>query len=94
MVRFENDCCDCAVPAYPCRGADCPNRHVAHVYCDNCGGEVVDDDLWDDGNGMYICTDCLERKLQDLGIDTEYEDFYYADYADAISVDRMIEEAE
>ena len=42
MVKFENHCCDCAVPGYPCMGARCPLRSVPVYYCDECGKEVDD----------------------------------------------------
>lgn len=56
MRRYENDCCDCAVPAYPCLGSLCPLRSVLHIYCDVCGDQAdkmyaVDDD--------DVCEDCL-----------------------------------
>lgn len=94
MVLFKNECCDCAVEAYPCIGSSCSNRHVPHVYCDSCGHEVVHEDLWDDGSGVYMCTACLKTHLQDTGVDIYEEDFEYEDYADAISIDSMIREAE
>lgn len=60
MVRVENDCCDCAVPGYPCRGSNCPLRHVKHYYCDSCGAEA---DLkymkLYDYDGQELCVDCL-----------------------------------
>ena len=40
MVTYENECCDCEVPAYPCLGSSCPNRHVKHYYCDDCRDDV------------------------------------------------------
>jgi len=91
-VRYENECCDCAVPLYPCRGASCPNRHVPHVFCDNCGDEIVDEDLFDDGNGILMCAVCLERKLLDVGVDIYDEDFNYEDYADVVSIEDYIEQ--
>ena len=37
MIKFENDCCDCALH---CRGSTCRNRNVPHFYCDECEDEV------------------------------------------------------
>lgn len=37
VVREENECRDCATPAYPCMGDSCRFRHVKHYYCDECG---------------------------------------------------------
>ena len=39
-IRYENDCCGCAVPAYPCLGESCPLQHQKHYYCDNCHEEA------------------------------------------------------
>ena len=51
MVKYEDECCDCAVPAYPCQGDKCSKRHVKHLYCDMYGEDV--EELY---NGM--CVDC------------------------------------
>jgi hypothetical protein len=59
MVKYENECCSCAVPAYPCLGSDCPNRNVPHYYCDECGDETQ---LYEWG-GQELCIDCLEKYL-------------------------------
>ena len=40
MVRYENHCCDCAVPAYPCIGDSCPKVNVPVYYCDRCNNET------------------------------------------------------
>ena len=40
MITYEDECCGCAVPGYPCMGSACPNRNVPHMYCDNCGDDV------------------------------------------------------
>lgn len=32
MPKYENHCCDCATPNYPCRGSSCPNRRVPVNY--------------------------------------------------------------
>ena len=53
--RIENDCCDCAAPAYPCLGDLCPRRRVPHFYCDKCGNESLLY-CYDD---MELCQDCL-----------------------------------
>lgn len=54
MTTETNECCDCKVPAYPCLGDDCPNRHAIHYKCDRCGAEdklyIVD--------GEELCADC------------------------------------
>lgn len=58
MVRFENDCCDCSVPAYPCRGDSCPLRHSKHIYCDKCGSEV--EETWDG-----LCEECFIEEAKE-----------------------------
>jgi ribosomal protein S27AE len=59
MERIENDCCGCAVPAYPCIGNSCPLRNARHYYCDKCGNETI---LyhWDD---RQLCAECVIEQL-------------------------------
>lgn len=40
MVRYENHCCECAVPGYPCMGSSCPNVNVPVYYCDICNDDT------------------------------------------------------
>lgn len=61
MVTYENECCDCAVPGYPCIGDSCPNRHVKHYYCDECGEDV--EKLYE-FEGEELCLDCIEKRLE------------------------------
>lgn len=63
MVKYENHCCDCATPAYPCRGASCPNRSVEVHYCDNCGYEIEGDVYEIDGE--EFCEDCKNDRCGD-----------------------------
>ena len=58
MVEYENRCCDCAVPGYPCIGSSCPNRNVPIYYCDKCGCEI-DGDVYE-VDGEELCEDCLK----------------------------------
>ena len=60
MIEYENECCDCAVPAYPCRGPSCPNRRVPHYYCDECGEESTTYEF----DGEELCLECIEKRLQ------------------------------
>lgn len=55
MIKYENECCDCATEGYPCLGSDCPNRHVLHCYCDKCGFETRLYEFDD----RQLCEDCL-----------------------------------
>lgn len=58
MVKYENHCCDCAVPGYPCLGSLCPNRNVPQYYCDECGDDI-EGDIYD-VDGKELCEDCLK----------------------------------
>lgn len=40
MIKYENQCCDCAVPSYPCMGDACKYRNVPVYYCDSCSDYV------------------------------------------------------
>ena len=66
MIIYENECCGCAVPAYPCMGDACPNRHVPHLYCDRCKEEV--DDLYE-YEGEQVCVDCILKSLDKVEIE-------------------------
>lgn len=56
MVKYENECMNCATPGYPCIGDICPHSHAKHLYCDECGEDV---DLLYDVDGTELCEDCL-----------------------------------
>lgn len=58
-VKIENDCCDCAVPGYPCLGSSCPLRTVGHYYCDKCGEELSKNHVYY-YEGEDVCEDCLK----------------------------------
>jgi len=60
MVCEENHCCDCAVPAYPCRGNICELRHVLVYYCDKCKSEA--ENLWN-YDGKELCEDCIRDDI-------------------------------
>lgn len=60
MIKYEDRCCDCAVPAYPCRGASCPLRNVEVHYCDKCGDEIGSDEIYK-VNGAELCAYCYEE---------------------------------
>jgi len=63
MVKIENDCVGCSVPAYPCLGSACPYRNVKHYYCDNCNDEVEEGELYQYGNEQ-LCLDCIKNDLE------------------------------
>ena len=60
MTRYENQCCDCAVPGYPCRGDLCDLRHVPVFVCDECGRDEERLYVLD---GEELCYNCKERRL-------------------------------
>ena len=64
MVKITNECCDCAVPGYPCLGDACPNRHVKHYICDHCKEEF--DRLYI-FNDEELCQNCLEDMFEVIG---------------------------
>lgn len=65
-VVYENECCGCAVPSYPCLGSECPNRHVPHFYCDKCEEDV--ETLYETENGQ-LCADCVLKGYEKVRID-------------------------
>ena len=62
MLVYENRCCDCAVPGYPCRGSSCSLTHVPVWYCDKCKHEIEDDVY--DVDGDELCEDCLKERFR------------------------------
>lgn len=60
MLRYENQCRDCATDLYPCRGNICPLRHVERHYCDDCGS---DGRIYRFDDGEY-CIECIEKRLE------------------------------
>ena len=63
MTITRNECCDCAVPAYPCLGKHCPLRNKKVHICDDCKDEV--DELYEFGI-EEICSNCIEKRLQGI----------------------------
>ena len=60
MVKIENDCCDCAVPGYPCTGKNCPMTKVPHYYCDECGEE---ESVLYKHEELQLCADYILKKF-------------------------------
>ncbi len=72
MIRYENECCGCDAPGYPCRGRSCPLLHVPHLICDGCGDEF---DLLYRYVGTDLCEACLLEIMRDeYGIGVEDEE--------------------
>lgn len=58
MLKYEDHCCDCATPNYPCRGSSCPNKNVPVHYCDKCKEEIAEVYYVD---GKELCEECLKE---------------------------------
>lgn len=65
-IRYEDECCGCAVPAYPCMGDACPNRNVPHLYCDKCKEDVEELYSTEDGD---LCAECVLGMFEKVRID-------------------------
>lgn len=63
MKEVTNECCNCAVPGYPCQGADCINHHVTKRYCDECKEEFEPNQLYV-YEGEELCEDCVLDRLE------------------------------
>lgn len=63
MVKYEDECCGCATENYPCLGSDCSNRHVKHLYCDECNDDV--EELYD-FECVQLCKECLLKKFEKI----------------------------
>lgn len=63
MINYENDCCDCATPGYPCLGSSCSLVNVPHFYCDHCGDEVGEGELYR-YEGEELCEYCVLNALE------------------------------
>lgn len=61
-VTFENECVGCP-PEIGCAGDTCPNRRVAHYFCDKCDAEVSIGELYD-VDGEDLCEDCLKERFR------------------------------
>ena len=71
-LTVENDCCGCASPGFPCEGASCPRLHSIHYYCDECGDEVSEGELYWYGTEQ-LCKYCVTDKIiEELEV-VEYE---------------------
>ena len=66
MIKYENECCDCAVPGYPCMGDTCPNINVKHLYCDKCSEDCEELYVFD---GEELCRDCLLDSFDKITLD-------------------------
>ena len=63
MIKYENHCCGCAVPAYPCIGNACPNINVPVYYCDICDNDTYAEY---DIEGGHYCEDCARGYIKEV----------------------------
>lgn len=61
-IVFEDECVGCP-PEMGCLGSVCPNKNVAHYYCDKCDEEVPPDELYE-VDGEDLCAECLKAKFR------------------------------
>ena len=64
MTRYENHCCGCAAPGYPCLGNSCSLRRVEVHYCDRCGEEL--EEIYD-VDDEELCEECLKEEFRKKG---------------------------
>lgn len=62
MIRIEDHCVGCTDLGMHCLGFACRNRNVEVHYCDKCGAELPDDEIYD-VDGEELCEDCLKEKF-------------------------------
>lgn len=65
MLKYEDHCCSCAVPGYPCLGSSCPYVNVPVYYCDECdpGCDEPLENVYEI-DGEELCYDCLLNKFK------------------------------
>lgn len=76
MLKYENDCVNCALPCI-----DCGRKHVPHMYCDSCGEETdvlyhMIDSAYD---SQYICKECRDSLFEVITLDNYLDSYYYED---------------
>ena len=78
MIKYENHCCDCAVPGYPCVGKACPYVNVPVYYCDECNNETC---AQYDIEGSHYCEECAKEYLREA-----FEELTIVEQAEALGV--------
>lgn len=79
MIKYENHCCDCAVPGYPCMGSSCPNINVPVYYCDFCSGDIYAEY---DIEGEHYCEECAKKYVKDV-----FDDLTLSEQAELLEID-------
>lgn len=57
MRRIEDDCVCCEIPC-----CNCGLKHVEHIYCDNCGEELTEDELYQLYDSDF-CEECYGKEI-------------------------------
>lgn len=74
MIKYENHCCDCAVPGYPCIGSSCPYVNVPVAYCDECNNDTY---AQYDIEGEHYCEahakEYLKERFEELSVSEQAE---------------------
>ena len=63
MLKYENRCCNCPAPAYPCLGSSCPYRKVEVIYCNHCDTEIDSNEVYV-VDGEDLCENCLKEMFR------------------------------
>lgn len=74
MIKYENYCCDCAVPGYPCIRNSCPNVNVPVYYCDICTNDTYAEyDIEDEHYCEEHTKEYLKERFEELSISEQAE---------------------
>ena len=78
MIKYENQCCDCAVPGYPCEGSSCPYLSVPVYYCDTCNNDTYAEY---EVEGEHYCREHAKEYLKDA-----FEDLALLEQAKTLNI--------
>ena len=60
-TKIVNECCDCAVPGYPCQGEYCSRRRVTRYFCDRCDPYCENPlSFVHEVDGVMLCDICMD----------------------------------
>ena len=82
MIKYENHCCDCAVPGYPCMGNSCPYVNVSVHYCDICNDDTYAEY---DIEGEHYCKEHAIEYLKEV-----FEDLTISEQAEVLDISLII----
>lgn len=78
MIRYENQCCGCATPGYPCVGRTCSFRNAPVYYCDFCGEQTT---CLYSIEGEHYCDECAQAYLEDC-----FDELSLSDKAEVLNI--------